>query len=756
VAARNRFAPLSEDTEMEEVEEEGYATPLSPASAAQSPAPSPSPPSKKAPKKKKAAPARGAKKKASSGKPRKKRGEGHREDVAAAAAAAAISASEAARMPAGLVRDGASAIAKADAERKAATEKLERLSAAGETYVFRLRRLKEGEHGVAKAPYHTPARGAAARTLPSVAEGHTSVTSDDWPENRRRPDSQRTANQRARREPFVPGSKAGRTWCSRVEEKAGVNQPPLPSSAKSCRERLALPEQPSPTEKQKRAVSLRVRFVDQTADAGGVMGAAPPAPGNKTRADVRRAFTLAGRGQAYVYSEAVKIVYSQPEGEQGKMALSHGLLNKVMIVKKGHAFSCKDEKDSLEYIEKKASFDAEAAKVQALRDQFYNGKSLLDFHAAVEKKPWLHTVFSNVLTQALRDVSKAFKSNFAKLQAQKARGAKKVRPFRVKQKDPRKRSSHTFYVLANSIKATHVPRPDLYNVAEAKRSAAGKPPSGLQAHRARQKRERRQWTRLELPPLFSGQTKQRTVVYLTRCADLDKDGKLLGDVRFTRDDLGRWNCVVQRRPRAVRPLRPVAERKVMADDQGVRDAHTCYSPSEATVTTYGGGKRGIDFIFERHLEPADKLIMKQRELKRSTDFENKAAREAYEKASRKLAKQRQRHIQKAKNLIKEMHCRVARDMTAKFDTILLPPFNTKDMARRRKRRTDGSIERRRLKAATVRRLLFMSFYRFSQLVGHRCLCDGSEKLQPGEEFSTIACTFWCVWLFACADCGCFS
>ena len=295
MAARNRFAPLSEDTEMEEVEEEGYATPSSPATAAQSPSPSPSPPSKKAPKKKKAAPARGAKKKASSGKPRKKRGEGHREDVAAA-------------------------------ERKAATEKLERLSAAGETYVFRLRRLKEGEHGVAKAPYHIPARGAAARTLPSVAEGHTSVTSDDWPENRRRPDSQRTANQRARREPFVPGSKAGRTWCSRVEEKAGVNQRPLPSSAKSCRERLALPEQPRPTEKQKRAVSLRVRFVDQTADAGGIMGAAPPAPGNKTRADVRRAFTLAGRGQAYVYSEAVKIVYSQPEGEQGKMALSYGQL----------------------------------------------------------------------------------------------------------------------------------------------------------------------------------------------------------------------------------------------------------------------------------------------------------------------------------------------------------------------------------------------------------------------------------------------
>jgi hypothetical protein len=205
-----------------------------------------------------------------------------------------------------------------------------------------------------------------------------------------------------------------------------VNQPPPPSSAKSWRERLGLPEQPRPTEKQKRAVSLRVRFVDQTADTEGVMGAAAPAPGNKTRADVRRGFSLAGRGQACVYNEAVKIVYSLPEGEQGKMALNHGLLNKVLIAKKSLAFSCKDEKDSPEYATKKAQFDAAAALVQPLRDKYYGGKSLL------EAEPWLQKVHGNVLTQALRDVAKAFKSNFAKLRAQKARGAKKVRPFRVR------------------------------------------------------------------------------------------------------------------------------------------------------------------------------------------------------------------------------------------------------------------------------------------------------------------------------------
>ena len=109
-----------------------------------------------------------------------------------------------------------------------------------------------------------------------------------------------------------------------------------------------------------------------------------------------------------------------------------------------------------------------------------------------------------------------------------------------------------------------------------------------------------------------------------------------------RDELGRWNCVVQRRPRAVRPLRPVEERKVMSDDQGVRDFHTCYSPSQANVTTYCGGERGIDLIFTRHLEPADKIIMQQRELKRNTDFNDPAAKAAYEKKARELGRQKLR------------------------------------------------------------------------------------------------------------------
>ena len=108
-----------------------------------------------------------------------------------------------------------------------------------------------------------------------------------------------------------------------------------------------------------------------------------------------------------------------------------------------------------------------------------------------------------------------------------------------------------------------------------------------------------------------------------------------------------------------------------------------------------------------------------------------------------LGRRKLRHFLKAKNLVKEMHCRVARDLTANFDTVLVPPYKTKDMARRKRRRSDGSIEPRRIKSATVRRMLTLASYQFVQLLEHRCLCDGSEMHHPGEEFTIIACPFWC-------------
>ena len=246
------------------------------------------------------------------------------------------------------------------------------------------------------------------------------------------------------------------------------------------------------------------------------------------------------------------------------------------------------------------------------------------------------------------------------------------------------------------------------------------------------------------------------MVYLTRCADLaqkklkgrEKQVTLLGDVRFTRDQLGHWNCVVQRRPRAVRPLRPVEERKTVHIDPGVRTFSTGYSATEGKVVSYCSGDGGVDVIITRHLQMADDLISEQLNLKRNTDFSNNNAKAAYNKKVCELNHRKLRHFVKAKNLIKEMHCRAARDLTANYDTIVLPPFKTKDMSQRKRMRADGTIQYRLINSGTVRSMLMLKHYGYKLYLKHRCLCDGSEFAQPGEEYTTKACAYWCVLLRA--------
>lgn len=416
-----------------------------------------------------------------------------------------------------------------------------------------------------------------------------------------------------------------------------------------------------------------MRFVDQTADESGVVGAAAPAEGKKTRAFVRAVFRRHGEAQRLVYNTYVRYVDSLPEEEKYRAAVSHHMMNQVLIVQKPERFSTKHAVGTEEYDAAKATFDANAARVKAVRDNHFGGKTLLEAH------PWLKDVSTNVLTQALRDFTKAWKSNVAKQEAQRQRG-ERVIPFRVGLKDPRDASSLTFYVLAATVKATHVPRPDLYRVPskkDATRAAAGET-SGLAAHRAAQPR-RRQWTKLVLPSTFygGGRSDPPVVVYLTRCADLTKEGKLLGDVRFTCDSLGRWHCVVQRTPRAVRPLRPVAERCIGSNDPGVTAFATCYGPGQgagsdqAKLVTYGTGQGGVERIMPL-LFKADDIITRLRKLKLATNFSVASEKKAYEATARHLRRQKLNCFNDAKNLIKEMHCRVARDLTANFDTIMWP------------------------------------------------------------------------------------
>ena len=85
----------------------------------------------------------------------------------------------------------------------------------------------------------------------------------------------------------------------------------------------------------------------------------------------------------------------------------------------------------------------------------------------------------------------------------------------------------------------------------------------------------RVWTKLELPKSLGGGGGKPTevkpfrgIAYITYKVDIEGD-RLLADVTFTRDRLGRWHASVQRAPLQTPRTKPVGLRKVAFVDSGL-------------------------------------------------------------------------------------------------------------------------------------------------------------------------------------------
>lgn len=72
---------------------------------------------------------------------------------------------------------------------------------------------------------------------------------------------------------------------------------------------------------------------------------------------------------------------------------------------------------------------------------------------------------------------------------------------------------------------------------------------------------------------------------------------------------------------------------------------------------------------------------------------------------------------KIKNLVEELHKKTARFLVDDFDVILLPTFETSQIARKAKRR---------IKSKSVRQMLTLSHYRFKQFIKHKA--DEHQKM----------------------------
>lgn len=294
-----------------------------------------------------------------------------------------------------------------------------------------------------------------------------------------------------------------------------------------------LPEASPAPEIIKRAVSMRCRFIDVSGDPGG-------------GARARRAFNNTGGAVRFLWNSALKYIKKLPAPERGR-AFNADFLSKMF---------CSETTS-----ESKGQGDGETEEAFATRkrkrvekDRDYAARGVVA-GAFINAHPWLGRINAQVRQQALRDLSKAHTAGKAKQKHQRDRG-ENVAQFTIKPKHRGKSSTWTFCIPAQAVVAEHVLRP-----------TEREPPPGT---------KRRTWTKLTLPAnlggngVTRGRGTVRGVVFLSGRAPLGSDGRLLGDLRFTRDPLGNWDAIVQRPEIRPREPAPFEKRKTVHLDPGSR------------------------------------------------------------------------------------------------------------------------------------------------------------------------------------------
>ena len=266
--------------------------------------------------------------------------------------------------------------------------------------------------------------------------------------------------------------------------------------------------------------------------------------------------------------------------------------------------------------------------------------------------------------------------------------------------------------------------------------------------------------------------------------------KIAKDCCICCDKRGRYYMVV---PYDTEPTPPTAkpqeERKVGSVDPGDRVQATVCSPSDGVVVQYAVGKDGggkdrvfglakkVDMLasdakLKKPLRPPNagqrmQLSQEVQPLKETRDAvkedqslssEERAVllKELRKQISALVAsrwrspkgdqwdtpskhRQRKRRMavarQNARDLVTEAHCKITLDMTRRWDTLILPPFETQGMVKR-KGRKGGS---RKLHSSVARSLMSWRHYDFKIGVKRAFLRSGGEVLSPGEEYTTMAC-----------------
>lgn len=150
--------------------------------------------------------------------------------------------------------------------------------------------------------------------------------------------------------------------------------------------------------------------------------------------------------------------------------------------------------------------------------------------------------------------------------------------------------------------------------------------------------------------------------------------------------------------------------RVVAIDPGVRSFATSYTDDHCT--TYGDGFYASK-VFPLLLE-IDKLI-------------GLRARARNDQWKKHYQKRIDRKVNRAKDLINDLHKRVAFDLVSQFDVVLLPSFETQEMA--------SKVERK-IRTKTVRSMLGLAHYRFELHLKWMCKKYGKRLVICNESYTS--------------------
>ena len=167
----------------------------------------------------------------------------------------------------------------------------------------------------------------------------------------------------------------------------------------------------------------------------------------------------------------------------------------------------------------------------------------------------------------------------------------------------------------------------------------------------------------------------------------------------------------------------VPRRPVVALDPGERTFQTAFDPLGAIIEF--GPAESKDRLFS-YCKQADKLI-------------DTALTTKHRRTRRRLLRNRVPRLEtKIKNRVKDLHCKTASWLCRNYECVLLPTFQTHQMAKRTANRDDGTT--RKLNNKTARMLLQWSHYKFKQRLINKGEETRCKVLIVDEAYTTKTCT----------------